>query len=141
MGKDKHWYRLNMDAYEWEDTGEALISGNAFEPFLGKYVVKGNGIYNRVTGEEVFKCNDVYLPALGGLSYFGGDKYLGKNGNEYRWVNLTDLSMSDPLPFPDVHESYLTILDDTYCVYEDQYGWFLWNYNTGEEETIMLFDN
>ena len=48
--------------------------------------------------------------------------------------------MSDPLPFPDVHRSNLVILDDTYCVYEDQYGWFLWNYNTGEEETIVLFE-
>lgn len=54
--------------------------------------------------------------------------------------NLKDLTMSDPLPFPDVSESNLTILNDTYCVYEDKYGWFLWNYSTGEEETIVMFE-
>lgn len=28
----------------------------------------------------------------------------------------------------------------TYCVYYDIHGWFLWNYNTGEEETIYMFE-
>ena len=47
--------------------------------------------------------------------------------------------MSDPLPFPEGKN--VTILNDTYCVYEDSYGWFLWNYNDGTEETIVTFDN
>ena len=72
------------------------------------------------------------------MCYFGGDKYLGKKGDEYRWVNLTDLTMSDPLPFPEGKN--ITILNDTYCIYKDNYGWFLWNYNTGEEETIVMFE-
>ena len=72
------------------------------------------------------------------LCYFGGDKYLGVKNKEYRWVNLKDLTMSDPLPFPEGKK--VTVLNDTYCVYEDQYGWFLWNYSTGEEETIVLFE-
>lgn len=79
------------------------------------------------------------------LCYFGGDKYLGfsdRNGKEYRWVNLNDLTMSDPLPFPEgLSSDQLTILNDTYCVYRDKYGWFLWNYNTGEEESIVMFES
>ena len=48
------------------------------------------------------------------------------------------ITVSDPLPFPE--GTTVTILNDTYCVYKDKYGWFLWNYNTGEEETIVMFE-
>ena len=114
---------------------------------------RGNGIYNWLTGEEVFNWTKagVYPPVNATQyrdeypSYFGGDKYLGYGGNgEYRWVYLADLTMSEPLQFPEKLKSFsdhLTVLNDTYCVYYDQYGWFLLNYNTGEEETILMFDN
>ena len=137
-------YRLNTDTYEWEETGNAPNLSNQVGSFCGKYVTRNDGIYDRLTGEQVLEYGELY-PAVSewghdNLCYFGGDKYLGVKDSEYRWVNLKDLSMSDPLPFPDVHRSNLFILDDTYCVYEDKYGWFLWNYNTGEEETIVLFE-
>ena len=48
------------------------------------------------------------------------------------------ITVSDPLPFPE--GTTVTILNDTYCGYKDKYGWFLWNYNTGEEETIVMFE-
>lgn len=137
-------YRLNTDTYEWEETGNAPNLSNQVGNFCGKYVTRNDGIYDRLTGEQVFEYGELY-PAVGDwthpkLCYFGGDKYLGVKNKEYRWVNLKDLTMSDPLPFPDVSESNLTILNDTYCVYEDKYGWFLWNYSTGEEETIVMFE-
>ena len=139
-----HLYRLNTDTCEWEDTGNVSDFTNQVGSFCGKYVTRRDGIYDYATGEQVLEYGELY-PAVSewghdNLCYFGGDKYLGVKDSEYRWVNLKDLSMSDPLPFPDVHRSNLVILDDTYCVYEDQYGWFLWNYNTGEEETIVLFE-
>lgn len=108
--------------------------------FCGKYVTRDDGVYDQATGELVFEYGELYPAANGGftggkLCYFGGDKYLGCKNNEYRWVSLTDLSMSDPLPFPEGKS--VIVLNDTYCVYEDSYGWFLWDYNTGTEETIM----
>ena len=141
---ETHLYRLNTDTCEWEDTGNVSDFTNQVGSFCGKYVTRRDGIYDYATGEQVLEYGELY-PAVSewghdNLCYFGGDKYLGVKDSEYRWVNLKDLSMSDPLPFPDVHRSNLFILDDTYCVYEDQYGWFLWNYNTGEEETIVLFE-
>ena len=139
-----HLYRFNADTCEWEDTGNVSDFTHQVGSFCGKYVTRRDGIYDYATGEQVLEYGELY-PAVSewghdNLCYFGGDKYLGVKDSEYRWVNLKDLSMSDPLPFPDVHRSNLFILDDTYCVYEDKYGWFLWNYNTGEEETIVLFE-
>lgn len=136
-------YRLNADTYEWEVTGNVSDFTNQVGIFCGKYVTRNDGVYDRLTGEQVFEYGDLY-PAVSewghdNLCYFGGDKYLGVKDKEYRWVNLKDLSMSDPLPFPE--GKMVTILDDTYCVYEDSYGWFLWNYNDGTEETIVMFDN
>ncbi|MCM1154453.1 MAG: hypothetical protein NC392_03745 [Roseburia sp.] len=144
-GEDS-WYRLNTNTYEWEDTGEAVpdvskdmiyaLNGTSF---CGKYWGDDDGIYDIITGEQIFEWGELYAPKYGG--YFGGDKYLGysKRNNEYRWVNLTDLSMSDPLPFPEGKS--VTILNDTYCIYSDNYGWFLWNYNDGTEETIVMYEN
>lgn len=141
------YYRLNMDTYEWEECEKPLTD---LDYFCGKYGYKKSVIYDSTTGEQVFDCNEagVYPPADFHSScyyyscYFGGDKYLGSNNGEYRWVNLTDLSMSDPLQFPKLTSTTpLCVLNDTYCVYKDRYGWFLLNYNTGEEETIMLFEN
>lgn len=147
--KYSNWYRLNTDTYEWEDVG-AQSHESYFSSFCGKYIVKGDSIIDWVTGEEVFNCKEagVYPPASADeyrdnyLCYFGGDQYLGYSNKEYRWVNLKDLTMSDPLPFPNKYNSAseMVILDDTYCAYYDIYGWFLWNYNTGEEETIVLFE-
>lgn len=138
---DDSLYRLNTDTYEWENTGNAPASiGGSI--FYGKYFSSSDGIYDRITGELVFEYGELYKAAChfnDNQCYFGGDKYLGYNGGEYRWVSLTDLSMSDPLPFPE--GKVVTILNDTYCVYEDKYGWFLWNYNDGTEETIMLYEN
>lgn len=138
-------YRLNTDTYEWENTGREAISGTLFD---GKYVSCSDGIYDFITGEQVFEYGELYCApsyVFGAsaipsnyLCYFGGDKYLGTDGSEYRWVSLTDRSMSDPLPFPETYEE-LHILDDTYCVYLDEYGYFLWNYNDGTEEPIMVF--
>ena len=137
-----HLYRFNADTCEWEDTGNVSKLSDQVGSFCGKYVTRNDGIYDRLTGEQVFEYGELY-PAVSrwlddSLCYFGGDKYLGVKNKEYRWVNLKDLSMSDPLPFPEGKS--VTVLNDTYCVYEDQYGWFLWNYNTGEEETIVLFE-
>ncbi len=139
-----HFYRLNTDTYQWEDAGDAPQIPDV-GIFCGKYATKNGKVFDRVTEEQVFEYGELYPAACGDwadpqLCYFGGDKYLGCKDGEYRWVNLKDLSMSDPLPFPDVHESQLTVLNDTYCVYNDEYGWFLWNYNDGTEETIVLFD-
>ena len=132
-------YRLNTDTYEWDDMGD-VPEFYATYSFYGKYVARKDGIYDFATGEQVFEYGELYPAASNSLNmcYFGGDKYLGKKGDEYRWVNLTDLTMSDPLPFPEGKN--ITILNDTYCIYKDNYGWFLWNYNTGEEETIVMFE-
>ncbi len=146
-GNNSEWYRLNTDTYEWEKN-ERTQNTSSVDDFCGKYAADGDGIYDRVTGEKVFEYGELYRPNTdyGGLSYFGGDQYLGDKNGEFRWVNLTDLSMSDPLPFPEndpKDSNYITdkiILNDTYCVYKDKYGWFLWNYNTGEEETIVMFE-
>lgn len=140
---ESHLYRFNADTYEWEDTGNVSDFTNQVGSFCGKYVTRNDGIYDRLTGEQIFEYGDLY-PAVSewghdNLCYFGGDKYLGVKDNEYRWVNLKDLSMSDPLPFPEDTYS-LNVLNDTYCVYSDKYGYFLWNYNTGEEETIVMFE-
>lgn len=137
-GSGADWCRLNTDTYEWEISELTPKHLYSLDDFCGKYARKSGIIYDRVTGEQVFECGTLHGPAYGNLCYFGGDKYLGYKNYEYRWVNLTDLSMSDPLPFP--RGKAVTILNDTYCVYEDEYGWFLWNYNTGEEETIVLFE-
>lgn len=147
------WFRLNTNTYEWENA-ETPFNKSSTEYFCGKYrVADGYSIIDWVTGEEVFNCIEagVYSPVSATqyrdhlLCYFGGDKYLGFNYDkkEYRWVNLKDLTMSDPLPFPESvanSSDHVTILNDTYCVYYDSYGWFLWNYNTGEEETIYMFE-
>lgn len=137
-----HLYRFNADTCEWEDTGNVSDFTNQVGSFCGKYVTRRDGIYDYVTGEQVLEYGELY-PAVSewmhdNLCYFGGDKYLGVKNKEYRWVNLKDLTMSDPLPFPEGKK--VTVLNDTYCVYEDQYGWFLWNYSTGEEETIVMFE-
>lgn len=135
------YYRLNLDTYEWEECEKPLTD---LDYFCGKYGYKKSVIYESTTGEQVFNCDEAGVyPPLDKYNmfscYFGGDKYLGCSNNEIRWVNLTDLSMSDPLPFPEKSDE-LYVLNDTYCVYKDNYGWFLWNYNTGEEETIMMFN-
>ncbi len=140
FGGDDSLYRLNTDTYEWENTGNAVPASINGVSFFGKYISCNDGIYDIVTGERVFEYGELYRGATK-LCYFGGDKYLGYNGSEYRWVNLTDLSMSEPLPFPEVDYVSLSILNDTYCVYQDGYGLFLWNYNDGTEETIVMFDN
>ncbi len=137
-----HLYRFNADTCEWEDTGNVSDFTNQVGSFCGKYVTRRDGIYDYAAGEQVLEYGELY-PAVSewghdNLCYFGGDKYLGVKNKEYRWVNLKDLTMSDPLPFPEGKK--VTILNDTYCAYEDQYGWFLWNYNTGKEETIVLFE-
>lgn len=143
---DGEWYRLNADTYEWERYERLSAYFGTFVDFCGKYRAIENVIYDRTTEEPVFECGELYPPACVvnrafNLCYFGGDKYFGKTRSEARWVNLTDLSMSDPLPFPTLESEYsLFILNDTYCVYKDKYGWFLWNYNTGEEETIVMFE-
>lgn len=142
--EDADLYRLNMDTYEWEDVGAAPrnIGNISVRSFLGRYTenYEGSSIYDCITGEEVFNSSLAGVhPPVEGLCYFGGDKYLGYDRKDYRWVNLKDLTMSDPLPFPQVYSSSnITILDDTYCVYYDDYGWFLWNYSTGEEEPILM---
>lgn len=147
---DDSLYRLNTDTYEWENIGNApTFPVSRGDYFFGKYFSYGDGIYDRVTGERVFEYGELYRSPLSydGLDvsqcYFGGDKYLGFNGDEFRWVSLTDMSMSDPLPFPEYFGSggVDTILDDTYCIYSDEYGVFLRNYNDGTEETIMMYDN
>ena len=144
-GYNSEWCRLNTDTYEWEKCESQPYSGFSLYDFCGKYGAREDGIYDRVTGEQIFAYGELYAPvcvADKGDSrncYFGGDKYLGSNRSEIRWVNLTDLSMSAPLPFPEKYED-LYILNDTYCAYKDDYGWFLWNYNTGEEETIVMFE-
>lgn len=150
-------YRLNTDNYEWETVELPEMDGyagrNPTVPFCGKYVTRDHdtGIYDWLTWEKVFDWEEagVYPPVSATqyrddyLSYFGGDKYLGFGGDkEYRWVYLKDLTMSEPLQFPaKLGSGDLMVLNDTYCVYVDEYGWFLLNYNTGEEETIMMFDN
>lgn len=73
------------------------------------------------------------------LSYFGGDRYLGVYDYNYRWFSLVDGTMSEPLPLPEEYTG-LMILSDEYCMYGDEYGYFLWNYNTGEEEPVVLFE-
>lgn len=141
---DSQLYRFNMDTYAWEDAGISDLTEQVGS-FCGKYVTRKDGIYDNLTGEQVFEYGELY-PAVSewghnSLCYFGGDKYLGFKDKEYRWVNLKDMSMSDPLPFPDdVYKGDIVILNDTYCAYKDQYGWFLLDYNTGEEETIYLFE-
>lgn len=141
------WYRLNMDSCEWEKCEKLWENSAKGKYFCGKYRDYNGVVYDSSTGEVVFEYGELYPVANGNgvslhsLSYFGGDKYLGYKNGEYRWVNLTDLSMSDPLLFPEGTIEYITILNDTNCVYRDKYGWFLWNYNTGEEETILMFDN
>lgn len=117
---DSSLYRLNTDTCEWENIGSAPSLGEGTS-FWGKYLSWKDGVYDRVTGEQVFEYGELY-PAVNnksGLCYFGGDKYLGCKNNEYRWVSLTDLSMSDPLPFPEGKD--VVVLNDTYCAYEDSY--------------------
>lgn len=143
MGDDS-LYRLNTDTYEWENIDAVSVSYDNI--FFGKYICKRDGIYDRVTGEQVFEYGELYQPDYDvfciGDYYFGGDKYLGYKDFDFRWVNLTDLSMSESLPFPPKMGAVsVIILDDTYCIYKDEYGWFLWNYNDGTEEMIVMFDN
>lgn len=153
FSEDDSLYRLNTDTYEWENTGNdaPILIDNAYYDeysFYGKYVIyadNNDGISDIITGEQVFEYGELYAPLYSDLKYFGGEKYLGYGKNyiydtfECRWVNLTDLSMSEPLLFP--YGKDYTILNDTYCIYCDSYGWFLWNYNDGIEETIMMFDD
>lgn len=141
-----NFYKLDMKNNAWVDQGP--IPQNAFygRQLCGKYFSDQQRVYNILTGEEVFTYGVLYKSTMADsyqtLSYFGGDTYIGvttgSGRNEYRWVNLKDNNMSDPLTFP---EANTTIVDDTYCVYRDEYGVFLWNYNTGEEETIMMFQS
>ena len=141
---DTNLYRLDVEAMKWEDLGECneVFSMNKYLPFYGRYYTDSQGVYNRLTGEQVFEYGDLYPSAamrLNSFCYWGGDQYLGCKQDEYRWVNLKDGTMSEPLKFPE--DNYVCfILNETYCVYRDDYGWFLWNYNTGEEETIYMFE-
>lgn len=139
---ENHLYRLDVEALEWIDLGSdnGLFDTYYYKTFYGKYYTDEKGVYNRISGEQVFEYGELYPSASlqdNTFCYWGGEKYLGYKDGEYRWVNLMDLSMSDPLPFP---EGTVTIVNDTYCAYSDNYGIFLWNYNTGEEETIKMFE-
>ena len=146
---------------EWTDIGEVsaqpdkyfsrfqdfVLSGGATafsQNFLGRYYYSRDDrcFYDITTGETVFELGELYAPVegdIGGKIYFGGDSYIGYKDKEYRIVNLANDTMSEPLPLP---ENYLHLyfLNDTYCVYDDQYGIFLWNYLTGEETTIVMYE-
>lgn len=142
---DTNLYRLDTEAMKWEDLGERneIFSLNKYVPFYGRYYTDAKGVYNRLTGEQVFEYGDLYPSAamkLNSFCYWGGDQYLGCKQDEYRWVNLKDGTMSEPLKFPEDYYDFF-ILNETYCVYRDDYGWFLWNYNDGTEETIVTYDN
>ena len=142
-----NFYKLDMKNNAWVDQGP--IPQNAFygRQLCGEYFTDQQKVYNVLTGEEIFTYGVLYKSTVIDnymtFSYFGGDEYIGvsntNNGNEYRWVNLKDNTMSEPLTFPE--NTNTTIIDDTYCVYRDQYGVFLWNYITGEEDTIMMFQS
>ena len=109
------------------------------EPIVGKYYYclenYENTVFDLSTGEAVFELGELYKP----VAYFGGDRYIGYGGSprEYRWVDLSTRTMSDPLKLPDKLFS-LYFLNETYCIYTDEYGVFLWNYETGEETTIFM---
>lgn len=141
-------FKLDTENSVWADQG-ALPEGYKYNhgwQLCGRYFTDGQKIFDRITNEEVFTYGVLYKSTVGDdyktLSYFGGDEYIGvsRSGgvNEYRWVNLKDSSMSEPFQIPE--NTNTTIVDDTYCVYRDSYGVFLWNYITGEEETIVLFE-
>ena len=139
---ENHLYRLDAESLEWIDLGSdnGLFDTYYYKTFYGKYYTDEKGVYNRISGEQVFEYGELYPSASlqdNTFCYWGGEKYLGYKDGEYRWVNLTDLSMSDPLLFP---EGTVTIVNDTYCAYYDNYGIFLRNYIDGTEETIVLFD-
>lgn len=120
-------------------------NSNFAKIFVGKYYCGleypfVGSVYDLSTGEAVFEFGDLYAPAVGtGTIYFGGDRYIGYSNStrEYRWVDLSTCTMSDPLKLPD-YPSNLCFLNETYCIYTDQYGVFLWNYETGEETTIFM---
>lgn len=143
------YFRLNTSTYEWESAENIslrdgdLLSGRI--SFCGRYDYSYDqgksyyGIFDSITGECIFKLDGLPEPVNGIMCYFGGDEYLGRNNDGYCWVNLKTGAVSDPLPFPEGVNNGI-IVSDTYYVYEDEYGWFLWNYNTGKEETILLFD-
>ena len=141
-----HLYSLDPTAAtpEWTDIGEFSAQPETFQrfvqtggsldigrSFLGRYYYSDYDryFYDMTTGETVFELGELYAP-VGIKSYFGGDSYIGYKGNytdrEYRMVNLANGTMSDPLTLPEKYNR-LYFLNDTYCVYGDQYGIFLWN--------------
>ena len=149
-----HFYSLDPTAAapEWTDLGELsaqpevvkdfVWNENEFWNFLGRYYYSPGDhcFYDVTTGETVLKLGEVYEPAERcGKIYFGGDSYIGYKDKEYRMVNLANGTMSDPLTLPEKYNG-LYFLTDTYCAYSDDYGIFLWNYLTGEETTIVMFE-
>ncbi len=154
MGNNSHLYSLDPTAAtpEWTDIGEfsaqpemfqefVQFGGDTFfQNFLGRYYYSDDDrcFYDITTGETVFELGELYAP-VGIKSYFGGDSYIGYKDKEYRMVNLANGTMSDPLMLPEKYNG-LYFLTDTYCAYSDDYGIFLWNYLTGEETTIVMYE-
>lgn len=153
--RNNHMYCLDPAAEtpEWTDMGTLSSLPEGFREladpynviqFIGKYgyLSYDGTVYDRTTGEAVYKFDQGYMPATGrGPVYFGGDSVICCNVNnpkDIRWLDLTDGSLSDPLILPEAY-NYLYLLDDTTCVYCDQYGIFLWDYTTGEEQTIVMY--
>ena len=150
-GDEVHRYMLDPGAEEpaWTDMGlpseqpEAFrdaMTHNSLRQLCGKYYYDNQGtkpVYDILTGEQVGELGDLYVPPFE-TTYFDGEKYIGTQNGEYRWVNLADGTMSDPLKLPEEYQGLLFI-DDTYCVYRDEYGIFCWNFTTGEEQPVVMF--
>ena len=157
-GDEEHLYMLDPGAENpaWTDMGLFSEQPEVFRNFMsgglrqlcGKYYYSNLGtkpVYDILTGEQVGELGELYLPTDANYvaqeitrTYFDGEKYIGASGMEYRWVNLADGTMSDPLKLPEKYQGHLFI-DDTYCVYHDEYGIFYWNFTTGEEQPVVMF--
>lgn len=145
-----HLFKLDTQAGTWLDLGEMdddfrnmfnnyANEGRRLNRLYGKYYLDqsedGYEVFDITTGESVFESEGDIYPVY----YFGGDSCItaNKKTGERQLLNLKDGTLSEPLKFPEDTLSS-EILNETYLIYQDKFGYFLWNMHTGEEETIAL---
>ncbi len=143
-------YKLNAGTWQWEefdtvdDDGYYRMTGTngVYESFYGRYVYSKQGVFDTLTGEEVFTFDEQYPVPHSSTR----QNYITDHGVYITWmrthrlVDLHSSGITEKWARPEKIDG-MSILDGTYLVYCDEYGCFLWNALDGTEETIMLFEN
>ena len=133
-------FGLDLDTMEWTPKESFDIIKDNYEiKNIGKYVFITNGVYDIVADEKIAETQFNVLPA----SYGGnGYSYVQNEGN---WVEIKIPSEKRAVDYADgtilgtAPKKVVTVLNDTYYLLSDDYGYFLHTFEKGEDEEETIY--